>query len=101
METATKTLMLKTPFTLTGFTHELGFRVFAFERVGADRVRTDYVVRADLTLTRKYGIPVQDLPLLCRALLEKSTADEPERVVTFVEDEMRNHVHECAAAKDS
>ena len=58
-------------YILTGFTHDMGFRVFAFEGVGEDRVRTEYRVKADLALIRRYGIRVQELPLLCRAVLER------------------------------
>ena len=39
-------------FILTGFTQDLAFRVFAFERMGLDRVRTKFVVRADLARLR-------------------------------------------------
>ena len=57
-------------YILTGFTHDMGFRVFAFEGIGEDRVRTEYKVRADLALIHRYGIRVQELPLLCRGILE-------------------------------
>ena len=63
-------------FILTGFTQDLAFRVFAFERMGLDRVRTKYVVKADLSLSRRYGIPLQELPLLCRNLLSRSESGE-------------------------
>ena len=43
-------------FVLTGFTHDRGFRVFAFDHIGTDRVRTQCIVRADLALIRHYGI---------------------------------------------
>lgn len=60
-------------FVLTGFSHDLEFRVFEFDCVEA-RTRTHYTVRADLTLVRKYGIHIQELPLLCRRLLDASRA---------------------------
>ena len=59
-------------FILTGFTHDLGYRVFAFDRLAEDRTRTKCTVRADLALIRRYGIQIQDLPLLCRGLLDRS-----------------------------
>jgi hypothetical protein len=52
-------------FTLTGFTQDAGCRVFAYEGVGDDRVRIRFTVRADLALSRKYGIRLQELPLMC------------------------------------
>jgi hypothetical protein len=80
-------------FIFTGFTQDMGFRVFAFEGVGLDRVRTNHTVRADLALLLRYGIPMQELPLLCRRLLERQNDSGGERgAVTFTEDEMRIYV---------
>lgn len=76
-------------FVLTGFTHDLGFRVFAFARIGEDRVRTECTVRADLALARRYGIHIQELPLMCRALLDRRDESEQMRALTFTEEEMR------------
>jgi hypothetical protein len=75
-------------FILTGFTQKLEFRVFAFEGRREDKSRADYTVKADLGLIRKYGIRVQDLPLLCRALLDMTTEDEQQRDWTYGETEM-------------
>ncbi len=64
-------------FVLTGFTQDTAFRVFEFDYVGPGKVRTQFTVRADLGLIRRYGIQVQDLPALCRDVLEaRSEADE-------------------------
>lgn len=49
-------------FILTGFTPDTGFRVFAFQGIGTDRTRTDFTVRTDLSLIRRYGIRMQELP---------------------------------------
>ncbi|MGH9695156.1 MAG: hypothetical protein ACRD5Z_13480, partial [Bryobacteraceae bacterium] len=76
-------------------------RVFAFEGTAADRTRNEYTVRADLALTRKYGIRVQELPLLCRGLLERGGEGEQASTVTFTEEEMRLHARSCADARDA
>lgn len=76
-------------YIITGFTHDMGFRVFAFEGIGEDRVRTAYRVRADLALIHRYGIRVQDLPLLCRGVLERRNPDEKQRTFTYTESDMR------------
>jgi hypothetical protein len=76
----------KSHFVLTGFRHDLGFRVFEFECVDEARTRTRYIVRADLTLVRKYGVHIQELPLLCRRLLDAS--ETPPRSLTLSEREM-------------
>ena len=87
-------------FILTGFTQDLGCRVFAFERIAVDRVRTAYTVRADLALIRRYGIQIQELPLLCRGLLERSDEVGSAQSLTFTEEQMRTCAVERAAAKD-
>jgi len=84
-------------YILTGFTHDVGVRVFAFEGVGEDRVRTAYRVRADLALVRKYGIRMQELPLLCRAILEQRDGSDTESTFTYTEAAMCLRATACAA----
>jgi hypothetical protein len=86
-------------FILTGFTQEREFRVFAFEGIAADRVRTPFTVRADLALSRTYGIRLQELPLMCRAILEHREEGEEQNALTFTEDAMRLHASNCVAAR--
>lgn len=91
--------------TLVGFTHDNGCRVFWFDRRGDDNVRTRCTVRADLALARAYGIKVQELPLLCRGLLDRCEEGREIQSLTFAEGEMRAcaderaAVHEKAASK--
>ena len=83
---------------LMGFTEAKGFRIFAFDGVATDHSRTLFTVKADLCLARKYGVRLQELPLLCRAVLER--AEEAERrSFTYSEQEMRVHA-EVAAARE-
>ena len=86
-------------FILTGFTHHTGFRVFAFERIGEDRVRTKCTVKADLGLIRTYGIHSQELPLLCRGLLDRTSEGDGAPALIFTEAEMRACAGERAAAR--
>lgn len=90
-------------FILTGFTQELGSRVFIFEGVAPDRprTRTVYTVKADLALIRRYGIQIQELPLLCRSLLDDRDEAEETRTLIFTEDQMRTCANDRAAAKDA
>jgi len=76
-------------YVLTGFTQDMGFRVFAFEGVTHDHTRTVYKVRADLDLIRRYGIRVQDLPLLCRGMLEQRNEGDEQKTFTYSENDMR------------
>jgi hypothetical protein len=76
-------------FILTGFTQDTGFRVFAFEGVAVGQIRTVFTVRADLALSRRYGIAMQELPLLCRSLLDRQDESGENHALTFTEEEMR------------
>jgi hypothetical protein len=86
-------------FILTGFTQDREFRVFAFEGIAADRVRTPFTVRADLALSRTYGIRLQELPLMCRAILEHREEGEELNALTFTEEAMRLHASNSLAAR--
>ena len=83
-------------YIITGFTHDMGFRVFAFQGIGEDRVRTEYKVRADLALIQRYGIRMQELPLLCRGILEGRNEDEDQKTFTYTESDMRRNAELCA-----
>lgn len=84
-------------FLLTGFTHDRGFRIFTFEGISPDRIRAPFTVRADLDLSRRYGIRLQDLPLICRSLLEGMGDGEQQHAFTFTEDAMRLRANNLAA----
>jgi hypothetical protein len=87
-------------FVLTGFTPDSRFRVFAFQGIAPDRKRTEFTVTADLSLIRLYGILVQELPLLCRAVLEEHTEAGPdERAFTLTEADMRAQADHRAAGR--
>ena len=87
-------------FVLIGFSHYGGFRVFAFERIADDRMRTSFTVRADLALVRAYGIRLQELPLMCRKMLEERSESQETQALTFTEDQMRILAQAGVAARD-
>ena len=91
----------KMQFTLTGFSQEMAFRVFAFEGSTAYRDKTKFSVRTDLGLVRRYGIRVQELPLLCRGLLDRLDQDDQERSFIFTEEEMRLYADGCIRAREA
>lgn len=66
----------KMQFILRGFSQVVALRVFAFEGIAADRTRALFTVSADLALARRYRIRLQELPLLCRSVLERVTKAE-------------------------
>jgi len=84
-------------YILTGFTHDTKFRVFAFEGQEGSRLRIEYTVHADLSLVRKYGIRVQELPLLCREILDRHEGGDSQRTFTYTEADMCIHATARAA----
>lgn len=89
----------KLQFILTGFTQESGFRVFAFTSVQAGATRVNFTVRAEMSLVQRYSIPMQELPLLCRSLLERREEADAERSFTFTEEEMMVYSKDLAATR--
>ena len=87
--TAGKSLSLT--LLLTGFTQDIGIRVFNFDRGTSDRERTQYSVQVDLAKARQYGIQMQELPLLCRALLEQNGESMLPCTLVFTEERMCLH----------
>ena len=87
-------------FVLTGFRQEANVRRFAFQRVADDHSRTEFTVSADMLLLAKHKIPLQELPLLCRALLEDQQQTGPAKAVVFTETDMLVYVNRRSAAKD-
>ena len=89
---------LKTRFILKGFSHVMDVRVFEFESVArVDAVRTQFTVRIDIALARKYGIRLQDLPLLCSGVLDQCGQETDTRAFTCREAEMRVYANTLAA----
>jgi hypothetical protein len=87
-------------YILTGFRQDNNLRHFVFEGIAGDRTRLRFTVDVDLALVRKHQIAVQDLPLLCRRVLEQRPEEGPMRTFTFTETEMLLYANNRAAAKD-
>lgn len=91
----------KLQFIIRGFSQVVGLRVFAFEGIAADHTRALFTVSADLSLTRRYGIRLQELPLLCRAVLEQCHDGGEKRAFAYTEAEMRLHAGAAAAREQA
>ena len=85
-------------FVLEGVQTFNNIRRYYFDAIGEDRSRQHVTVSADLDLIRRYGIPLQELPLLCRRLLEGRTKIE---TTTFTEMDMAQCASERAAAENA
>jgi len=86
----------KIHISLTGFSQVMEFRVFTFEVI-ADQATKPFTVRVDLALARRYGIRLQELPLLCRTVLDGRDSSGEERALTYTEEDMSSY---CAAARE-
>lgn len=73
-------------FVLTAMTNEGAMRRFTFAAAGTARGQAGIAVLVDLDLARKYRIGLQELPLLCAGLLERSLA--PANTLIFSESDM-------------
>ena len=84
-------------FLLTGYTQAAAIRIYAFDR-RIDARRTPYTVEVDLALIPAYGIQIQELPLLCRELLQAQL--DGICAVVFTEQRMRSHAEKLAVARE-
>lgn len=91
----------KIQFVFKGFSQAAGIRVFAFESIGADAIRTTFTVKTDLALTRTYGIRLQELPLLCRAVLERSCAGIEKRNFAYTAEDMGRYADWAVELKEA
>lgn len=91
----------KIQFVFKGFSQTAGIRVFAFESIGADATRTTFTVKTDLALTRTFGIRLQELPLLCRAVLERSCTGVEKRNFAYTEEDMGRYADWAAALTEA
>lgn len=89
----------KTQYIFTGFSQTAGIRLYAFEGIG-DGCRVGYSVEVDLSLIPNYGIRIQELPLLCRELLQKRVESSDISALIFSENEMRAHAEKLAAERE-
>jgi hypothetical protein len=77
------------PSVLRGVSYDLGFRIFEFEYSTRENGRLLCDVRADLSLARRYGISMQELPLICRSFLDRQDKSVRMRSLTLTEAEMQ------------
>jgi hypothetical protein len=91
---------VKPQFLITGFTQNAGIRIYAFE-ARVDARRAHYTVEVNLALIPGYGIRIQDLPLLCRELLQQRTEPDEISAVVFTEQQMRSHAEKLAIAREN
>jgi hypothetical protein len=87
-------------FILLGYDQDAGIRMYAFQGLG-EGTRTNFTVGVDLALIPGFGIHIQELPLLCRELLEREGEAEDSCALTLSEGEMRVYADVRAAAREA
>ena len=90
----------KMQYILNGFSQVGEFRVFAFEGISPNWARSAFTVRTNLAMTQRYGIRLQELPLLCRTVLEQRPECEKQTEFAFTEEDMCLHASQAAARAD-
>jgi len=88
-------------FVLTGFRQDENIRWYGFQGVSLEKKRIQCTVGADLVLVRKYRIPLQDLPLLCRHVLEGSSPVEVQSALMFTEEDMIGYASRRVAEQEA
>ena len=89
---------VKQQFFLTGFSQAAGIRTYAFQ-CRMDATWNAYTVEVDLALIPGFGIRIQELPLLCRELLQQQSQPVEKSAVVLTEQRMRSHAERLAVAR--
>jgi len=85
-------------YVLLGFRQFDLVRQYDFDAIGKDRARKRISVGVDLELIRRYKIPMQELPLLCKRLLVTRAKAES---IAFTESDMDQYAQNRTAALDA
>jgi hypothetical protein len=83
-------------YKLLGFSENGAVRRFIFKKAG-DPTDPPYCVIADVALSRKFNVPLQDLPSLCARLLEASGENAGARTLIVTDADLTV----CAAANSA
>ena len=76
-------------YSLIGFSQQNTIRRYLFLRIAADGSRTEFGVNADIQTGRSCHVKLQDLPLMCRRLLEGQGEDVDARALTLTQADMQ------------
>ena len=85
-------------YLLTGVEQSDNIRSYAFAEVNRDIRRASFTVAVDISLLRKYAIPLQELPLLCRHFLAEQRVTGSDQNLTYGEAEMVQYASRRADA---
>ena len=85
-------------YTLLGFSQEGSVRSYSFQRVTVDAPRVPFVVTVDLSLARRWNVPMQDLPQVCARVLQAVSDEAPAGRLSVTESDLNAASARNAAA---
>ena len=88
-------------YAFTGFSQEGTYRVFSFELLPRSPGRGAFQVRADIADARRYRIPLQELPILCRGVLENRHETDTSHQATYSAADMLAHANARETAEEN
>lgn len=86
-------------FALTGFYQNYNIRRYLFQGIGEGGRRTDWNVDVDLTMLQRYGIPIQEAPLLCSVALAAQAIHDKSQTFMIPESHLRARAAERASER--
>lgn len=75
-------------YILTSVEQSQNIRLYAFTEIDTSAHRAPMTVAVDISLLRKYAIPLQELPLLCRHYVRERRGAGSDANLTYGEPEM-------------
>jgi hypothetical protein len=88
-------------YLLEHYRQTAALRVFVFDGVSPDRSHSRFTVSVDTALLGRYTIALQELPLLCRRLLQERAIAGGSHTLTFAETDMARLAAERAEALET
>lgn len=86
-------------FLMTGYKQQGGVRRYTFKGTTPETTSLEFAVETEIALLPRYGIGIQELPLMCRRLLEKDGPRDAGTVLVFTEELMREHAEHIASVR--
>jgi hypothetical protein len=77
-------------YLLENYRQTSGVRVFVFDGISPDRTHARFTVSVDTALLAAHSIALQELPLLCRQLLEERATSGGSHTLTFAAADMEH-----------
>lgn len=86
-------------YLLVSFEQRTNIRQYSFSGRNEEGEKHEFFVDVDLNLTRRHGVPMQEIPLLCCRLLEEKAVAQQDRELTLTEAHMEVFAERAAELK--